>query len=368
MDRPFVDRLHLQSYGCIEDATLSLTRLHALVGPNDSGKSTVLRALRTLSLLCSPPSSRALAEEQALSRAMTANTGKGPVVLEADVSGHQLRISCEGAANTSDWRFVTMTTERPNYGERSWQGTDLFANAPLYEYLSSRGRGLMVARALAGSQLLRLEPEALRSPHALIPSGQPLELRDARGTGLPAIYDALMVRDIDAFIELRKSISGLFPNVHGISLVNADVDKKAICVKLADGTLVPAEQMSEGLLYYLTFVALRHMNPVGMILIEEPENGLHPARVVEIMRVLRAISETTQVIIATHSPIVVNELRGDEVTVMTRPAGQGARGVLIKDTPEFEERSKVYETGELWASYANGIDEGPLVRGSSTQR
>jgi predicted ATPase len=368
MDRPYVDRLFLQNYGCIEDATLSLTRLHALVGPNDSGKSTVLRALRTLSLLCSPSSSRALAEEQALSRAMTANTGKGPVVLEADVSGHQLRISCEGAANTSDWRFIAMTTERPNYGERSWQGTDLFANAPLYEYLSSRGRGLMVARALAGSQLLRLEPEALRSPHALIPSGQPLELRDARGTGLPAIYDALMVRDIDAFIELRKSISGLFPNVHGISLVNADVDKKAICVKLADGTLVPAEQMSEGLLYYLTFVALRHMNPVGMILIEEPENGLHPARVVEIMRVLRAISETTQVIIATHSPIVVNELRGDEVTVMTRPAGQGARGVLIKDTPEFEERSKVYETGELWASYANGIDEGPLVRGSSTQR
>jgi hypothetical protein len=328
----------------------------------------VLRALRTLSLLCSPPSRRTEAEEQTLTRAMTANTGKGPVVLEATVSGHKLRVSCEGAPNTSDWRFVAMTNERPNHGERSWQGTDLFANAPLYDYLSSRGRGLSVARALAGSQLLRLEPEALRRPHALIPSGQPVELLDARGTGLPAIYDALMVRDLDAFIELRKSITGLFPNVHGISLVNADVDKKAICVKLADGTLVPAEQMSEGLLYYLTFVALRHMNPVGMILIEEPENGLHPARVVEIMRVLRAISETTQVIIATHSPIVVNELRGDEVTVMTRPAGQGARGVLIKDTPEFEERSKVYETGELWASYANGIDEGPLVRGSSTQR
>src|SRR5262245_7204211 len=150
MDRPSIDRLHLQGYGCVEDATLSLTRLHALVGPNDSGKSTVLRALRTLSLLCSPPSRRTHAEEQALSRAMT--------------------------------------TERPNHGERSWQGSDLFANAPLYDYLSSRGRGLTVAKALAGSQLLRLEPEALRSPHPLIPSGQPLELKDARGTGLPAIY------------------------------------------------------------------------------------------------------------------------------------------------------------------------------------
>lgn len=48
MERPYVEELRIQSYGCIRDATFRLTPLHALIGPNDSGKSTVLRALRTV--------------------------------------------------------------------------------------------------------------------------------------------------------------------------------------------------------------------------------------------------------------------------------------------------------------------------------
>lgn len=121
--------------------------------------------------------------------------------------------------------------------------------------------------------------------------------------------------------------------------------------------------MSEGLLYYLAFAVLPYLDPTALLLIEEPENGLHPARIAEVMRVLRAISETTQVIIATHSPLVVNELRADEVTVVTRSPETGTKATLIQDTPDFEERAKVYALGELWLSYANGEDEGPLLHG-----
>lgn len=100
-----------------------------------------------------------------------------------------------------------------------------------------------------------------------------------------------------------------------------------------------------------------------MLLVEEPENGLHPAQVGEVMRLLRELSTTPQVLLATHSPLVVNELGGDEVTVLTRSLEEGTRGTLLSETPRYEERSKIYETGELWVSYANGVDEGPLLRG-----
>ena len=46
-DKPFVDTVRIQNFGCARDVTLELTRLHALIGPNDSGKSTVLAAMRT---------------------------------------------------------------------------------------------------------------------------------------------------------------------------------------------------------------------------------------------------------------------------------------------------------------------------------
>jgi predicted ATPase len=217
--------------------------------------------------------------------------------------------------------------------------------------------------AIASTLLLRLDPDALRAPHSLIQDGQPLRFVDERGTGLPAIYDAIVVRDIQAFLQLNADLARLFPDVQSISLTNPSPTTKAMGVKLLNGSFIPAELMSEGLLYYLAFAALRFMAPTALLLVEEPENGLHPARISEVMRVLREISKTTQVLIATHSPLVVNELEPNEVTVVTRSREHGTAATLMKDTPNFEERSKVYALGELWLSYANGDDEGPLLRG-----
>jgi hypothetical protein len=58
---------------------------------------------------------------------------------------------------------------------------------------------------------------------------------------------------------------------------------------------------------------------------------------------------------------VVNELSGDEVTVVTRDLHRGTEVRRLSQTPNFEERSKVYAPGELWLSYANGTDEKDLL-------
>ncbi len=215
------------------------------------------------------------------------------------------------------------------------------------------------------AQLLRLDPDFLRAPHALIADGTPLRFDDERGTGLPALYDALLVRDLPAYIALNEQLTKLFPSVKSIQLMNPNHGTKALGVRLTDGTVVPADQMSEGLLYYLAFAVLPHLAPTALLLVEEPENGLHPSRIAEVMRVLRAISEKTQVIIETHSPLVINELRPEEVTVVTRSPETGTNATPIQTTPGFEERAKVYALGELWLSYANGDDEAPLLQGGS---
>ena len=70
-------------------------------------------------------------------------------------------------------------------------------------------------------------------------------------------------------------------------------------------------------------------------------------------------------IIATHSPLIVNELQPGEVSVVTRTAAEGTKVRLISQTPDFDKRSKVYALGELWLSYANGEDEAPLLEGKT---
>lgn len=172
-----------------------------------------------------------------------------------------------------------------------------------------------------------------------------------------------MNRDLDAFVAIREEFASLFPAGGRLALVN-EGPGKAFRLLLADGQEVPAAAMSEGMLYWLAFRFLRHIDPPSILLIEEPENGLHPARIREVMAVLREVSKTTQIVLTTHSPLVLNELAGDEVSVVTRPPGQGTQVKLLSETPNFQARSEIYALGELWLSYCDGDTEAPLFAAS----
>jgi len=362
VDRVFVEEMQIRDYGCIQDATFRFTPLHALIGPNDSGKSTVLRALKTLSFLIS---GGLTAEQQGtLLRAIQSSKGgeprmavsTGTVTWAVDFTQQR---GLGGQQVMCGWRSLGRADASTVWADR---GEDRRVFASLRDVGGPRPDAGII-RALENAQTLRLEPDALRAPHSLIPDSEPLRFVDERGTGLPALYDAILARDLRAYQAINAELCRLFPDVESIRLVTVDKHTKSIGVRLVDGTFVPADLMSEGLLYYLAFAVLPYLAPTSLLLVEEPENGLHPARIAEVVGVLRAISRKTQVILATHSPLVVNELAPDEVTVVTRNREHGTRATVIKDVPRFEERSKVYALGELWLSYADGKEEGPLLEG-----
>jgi energy-coupling factor transporter ATP-binding protein EcfA2 len=353
MDRPYVEQLRIQGYGCVQDATLELTPLHALIGPNDSGKSTVLRALRTLSSVLE----RALGAPSLDTLGRAGPTSRAPdgAVFEVSAATTTWRVELDAGGRVRSMSFPR-DLEPPSLLDDA-DGDDA-GGGP-----SPERPALDIVQALRGAQMLRLDPDALRAPHPLIPDGHPLCFADERGTGLPAVYDAVISRDLSAYVDLNEELTRLFPSVKSLHLANPSSTTKAIGVKLEGGAVVPAALMSEGMLYYLAFAALPHLDPTPLLLVEEPEHGLHPARIADVMRALRLVSEKTQVLLATHSPLVVNELQPEEVTVVTRAGEQGMRATRILDTPGFEDRARVYALGELWLSYANGGDEAPLLGG-----
>jgi predicted ATPase len=210
-------------------------------------------------------------------------------------------------------------------------------------------------------RLLRFDPDILRKPSPLLPESDLLEFFDERGYGLAGILDAVLNRGDDSFQKLKKQVRVLFPVIEHLRLKVVSPQLKEIYVELNSGQQVSAEFLSEGLLFYLAFAAVPYLSPVSVILVEEPENGLHPARIKDVVNVLRELSKSVQVIIATHSPLVINELEPEEVTVVTRHEKDGTIATPLKDTPNFKTRSKVFALGELWLNYANGMDEGPLL-------
>jgi len=325
----FVEALHIENFGCVRDAQLELTRLHALIGPNDSGKSTVLGALRTAGELI--------------------RIGQNELVQDK-------RLDLRGVAGTK----ITMswdTTECACYWS---QGYWRLRDGRGYDQLLLDPPAAVIATPARGATLVRWDPDAIRRPCELIPEGRPLSVGE-KGERLPAIYEAILSRDRAAFDEIEAGVRRHFPTVKGIWLPTSRDSQKALGVILNDGTKVHAEVMSEGLLYWLAFAVLPHVDPTAILLIEEPENGLHPSRISEVMKVLRAVSSHMQVILATHSPLVINELQPEEVTILTRDDKTGTRATRMDRTTHFQQRQQVYALGELWLSFADGTSETALV-------
>ncbi len=362
-----ITAFHAKNYGCLLDVTAQLTPLHAFIGPNDSGKSTLLNGLRTLVQLAADHFHRADSGEwQPFDHFLDSPPNGSKIAHPAA----ELVLACavpEGWYLFTDDRtdsieHVTKTlTQRPYLLSEGrdpvYPSRVLGSNDPIQQALS---------RQLTAARLARFDPDALRARSGLIPEGAHVGFLDERGRGLAGVYFALRNRNDNAFATIVDGVRQHFPTIKGLRVKAVTSSEVALEAELTNGARVEAARMSEGLLYYLAFAALRHLDPVSLLLVEEPENGLHPARIAEVVRILRAIVEETrtQVILATHSPLVVNELRPEEVSVVTRSPESGTRVTRIHETPDFMERSKVYALGELWIAYANGDDEAPLLQGT----
>lgn len=323
--------LHLQNYGCIKDLKLEgLGGLHAFIGPNDSGKSTILRGIRTL---C---------------RGM-ARLGGAP----NDGVPYDRRL--EGKAE--------LQLVGPDFSYVEVASSDDPFEPPKKRPLLEVHREQLVAkdRFAVPPMLVRFDPDALREPGELIPDGKRLAFLDDRGNGLAGVYDAIRNRGDEVFLEISNTIRELFPTVRFVGLRNATTSTKELQLELIDGTKVPASGLSEGLLLFLAFAALPYLGQPPVILVEEPENGLHPARIKDVVAVLREVAKTSQVFMATHSPLVVNELKPEEVFVTTRSIEYGTQVTRLDQTPNFEKRSSVYANGELWIAYADGDQESALL-------
>jgi predicted ATPase len=362
-----IKKVRIKNCGCIKHAEVDLSRLHALIGPNDSGKSTILRAIRTATQFATqgfrkndrdevepfaPPFLTDEIADAEIALILATSDSLGYVVLRED-------------GKLFENAFIMGISPILSSG----QPRALFGGSALWASSKVRaGLGLELSRlrdALSPATLVRFDPDALRTAAPALLDTEGIRFRDERGTGLAAVYDAIQNRDRDAIAVIEQRVRGLFPTVKRIELSVPARDMKAVKVSLNDGTAVSARDMSEGLLYFLGFAALQYCG-ASLLLVEEPENGLHPSRIRDVMTILRKISETTQVILATHSPLVINEMRPDEVTVVTRD-DRGTHCIPIHRTKGFDERIKVYALGELWLSYANGMDESPLINGGARE-
>ncbi len=117
----------------------------------------------------------------------------------------------------------------------------------------------------------------------------------------------------------------------------------------------PAIRLSDGTLRYLCLLAiLLDPTPPPLICIEEPELGMHPDIIFKIADLLIEASKRTQIIVTTHSDVIIDVLSYMPESVLVCEKHQGMTKIQRLEAEEVAPFLERYRLGELWMSGALG--------------
>lgn len=133
-----------------------------------------------------------------------------------------------------------------------------------------------------------------------------------------------------------RYLKRMLPDLQDIEFSEAD-GRLCLHIKESSG-LIPASRLSDGTLRYLCLlVILCHPSPPPLVCIEEPELGLHPEIMQAIAQLLREASARTQLIVTTHSDLLVEEFVSTPENVLAFAKDQGHSQLSRLDAKGLED-------------------------------
>jgi predicted ATPase len=180
------------------------------------------------------------------------------------------------------------------------------------------------------------------------------------GSNLGQYLWEIRERDLAAFEGILEALRFVLPFASDVQPRITQEIESLVHLQMAEEDFkVPGWLLSTGTLRILAILAaLRHPNPPPLLVIEEVENGLDPRTMHLLVEEIRAVitAQTTQVILTTHSPYLLDLLDLSHIIVTERVNGEPT--FVRPDEDELQEWAKSFSPGRLYTM-------GRLTRGNA---
>jgi predicted ATPase len=145
-------------------------------------------------------------------------------------------------------------------------------------------------------------------------------------------------------------LAGLADLYDGLTDFDAIVEGGSVQIFFTEGDFsIPATRLSDGTLRYVCLLAiLCDPEPPPLICIEEPELGLHPDILPKLADLLVAAAARTQLIVTTHSDILVDALTEEPESVVVCEKHEGCTQMQRLKKADLSKWLGKYRLGQLW--------------------
>jgi predicted ATPase len=198
-------------------------------------------------------------------------------------------------------------------------------------------------------QFLMLNPEGMGKPHPQLRAA-PQGWLAKDGSNIAQYLREIRSEDPDAFRGLMDSLRYVLPFAADLRpTLTAETGRAFYLNMTEEDFTVPGWLLSTGTLRIVALLAcLRHPKPPPLLVIEEIENGLDPRTLHLLVEELRAAIQagSTQIILTTHSPYLLDLLDLSHVVVVQRVDGEPK--FIRPNAEELAGWSKSFSPGRLY--------------------
>jgi len=355
-------KFQLTGFKSFADATIPLAPgITVFVGANNSGKSNALAALRFLGTLARVGNLQAaMAAVGLVPRAASKAGGSWEISIwfESKTKTEcQYKIGFDGRRHTEVIATPRATFDRRENGVFEIPAIMVFGGAPgdMLQTIFENPRGapddmVEFVKAVRDIGVFDLSVAALRRPAKVSFDAQ----LGADGANLPSVLDRLGNEAPDLRDAIEKEVQATAPEVKKLVTPTVPGDEKVVGIQEKGGKVFLATEMSDGLLLFIGLATAAQLSggTPSLIAIEEPERGIHPRRLRDVVDYFRRIANSgTQVVLTTHSPLLLDQFRDfPENVVLFDRDESGSHAKRISDLDNYEKLIEGQPLGEVWYS------------------
>jgi predicted ATPase len=233
--------------------------------------------------------------------------------------------------------FITFLKEQPV------PSSDLIVNSVM-----ALGLFRIIARKIAQLRIFQLSPNQCRLSGVPTPNAS----LSRYGENLPAVADYLQKHETEAWRRIENAMRSIIPNLAAIEVTHTE-DRRLAFQFRETSVRRPwnANEMSDGTIQALALFTAIYDERTPLLVVEEPENSLHPWILRHFLDLCRESGK--QVILTTHSPVLINYLTPNSLRFMWQRDGRSQWSSLYGMDPSLIE---LWKNGEVQAF--DGYDQG----------
>ena len=372
---PALENISIKGFKSIRDIEVELRDINVLIGANGSGKSNFLEVFSFLHTIHASRLSDRLVDEalrQYIARGGGASrllhfgpkfTENVDIGIKFDPSGeYSILMDYTDADTLSINRISARYSRAPSNEMLPEDAPSVRENIPGTGSFKGLSHDDAFYRLLSSWRLYHFHDTSSVSPMK-----KNADIHDNRylrvdGSNLAAFLYLLREKHEDSYRFLRNTVRLVAPFFDDFILEPLALNEDTIRLEwkhVGTDAYFDVSSLSDGTLRFIALAALLQQ-PVEMrpsvILLDEPELGLHPYAITLLASMIKTASVDTQVILATQSPILLDYFEPEDVLVADRVDGATEFRRLSSD--KLAIWLEDYSIGELWEK--NYLEGNPM--------